>query len=42
MFITWLAVCVGFRCFKFIIVKTSIDVVTVMYLQFLIMGYACD
>ena len=69
MFITWPAVCVGFRCFKFVIVLggsnmtgtnlyvnkckqsrsylnhlilTIIAVVTVMDLQFLIMGYACD
>jgi len=42
MFITWLAVCVGFWCFKFVIVLTGIAVVTVMVLQLLIMGYACD
>lgn len=42
MFITWLAVCVGFRCFKFVVVLTIIALVTVMDLQFLIMRYACD
>ena len=42
MFITWLAVRVGFRCFKFVIVLTSIAVVTVMDLQFMIVGFTCD
>lgn len=42
MLVAWLAVCVVFRCFKFVVVLTIIALVTVMDIQFLIMRYACD
>ena len=42
MGITWLVVCEGFGCFKFVIVQTRIAAVTVMDLQFLIISCACD